>query len=373
MDVQAELERHRRSLEAQIPQLEVFDAHTHLGLNDPDGFRQLPEQLLEMLRGAGARGAFVFPMHEPDGYAPANDMVIAAAQASGGLLHPFCRVSPNGGAAVQEAQRALARGARGIKLHPRAERFTLDHPDVRRLAALAHERRLPILIPAGRGIPALGEHAVRLAAEFPDARLILAHAAVCDLAWLWRVAPDHPNLLFDTSWWIPGDMLALFTLVPPGQILFASDAPYGNTAGSFTVQLRYMLQAGLSAEQIRSIASLQSLRIAAGEPLVPAGPAVGERDGAPHLLLDRAASHLLLGTMLTMRGGENGPEMLALARQACEVPDSVDDAPVLAEIRALLDGYERATERAPDDRRRLGLLMLACALARTPDVPLPAG
>ncbi len=371
MDALAALEPWRRSLHEQVPGLELFDAHTHLGRNDPDGFKQEPEQLLALLREASARGAFVFPMHEPGGYPPANDMVIEAAERSGGVLVPFCRVSPNGGGAVAEAERALAAGARGIKLHPRAEQFTLDHPDVRRLAALAHERELPILIHAGRGIPALGAHAVGLAADFPRARLILAHAAVCDLSWIWRVAADHPNLMFDTSWWIPADMLSLFSLVPPGQILFASDAPYGNPVGSSTSQLRYALQAGLSPAQIRSIASGQSLRIAAGEPLEGAGPAVGERERPPHLLLDRVAGYVLLGTILTIRGGQNGPEMLALARQACDVPDEIDDAPVFAAIRALLDLHEEATAADPDDRRGLPLLMMAAAVARTPDVPLP--
>ncbi|MHB1569494.1 MAG: amidohydrolase family protein [Solirubrobacteraceae bacterium] len=371
MDVFAAMAPWRRSLYEQVPGLELFDAHTHLGSNDPDGFKQQPDELLALLRAAEARGAFVFPMHEPDGYPPANDMVVQAAAGSDGLLVPFCRVSPNGGGSVQEAERALAAGAKGIKLHPRAERFTLDHPDVRELAAIASERELPMLIHAGRGIPALGQHAVKLASDFPGARLILAHAAVCDLSWIWRVAADHPNLMFDTSWWIPSDMLALFSLVPPGQILFASDAPYGNPLASATIQLRYALQAGLSAEQIRSIASEQSLRIAAGEPLRPAGPAVGERERPSHVLLDRVAGYLLLGTALTMRGSENGPEMLALARQACDVPDEVDDAPVFAAIRELLDVYDEATAAAPDDRRRMGLLMLASTVARTPDVPLP--
>ena len=41
---------------------------------------------------------------------------------------------------------------------------------VRLLIALAHERTLPVLIHAGRGIPALGLHAVQLSGEFPDAR-----------------------------------------------------------------------------------------------------------------------------------------------------------------------------------------------------------
>ena len=34
--------------------------------------------------------------------------------------------------------------------------------------------------------------------------------------------------------------------------------------------------------------------------------------------------------------------MLALARLACNVPDEIDDAPVFAAIRRLLDAYESA-------------------------------
>ena len=47
--------------------LTLFDAHTHVGQNDPDGFKQTPEELLEALAAVDAK-ALVFPMHEPDGY-----------------------------------------------------------------------------------------------------------------------------------------------------------------------------------------------------------------------------------------------------------------------------------------------------------------
>ncbi len=355
----------------QTPGLELFDAHTHLGQNDPDGMSQTPAELLATLGAARARGAFVFPMHEPDGYPPANDMVLETAARADGLLTPFCRVSPNNGGAAAEAQRALAAGAKGIKLHPRAEQFTLDHPAVRDLAAIAHERELPVLIHAGRGIPALGAHAVELAGAYPNARFILAHAGVCDLSWIWRVAPDHPNLLFDTAWWMPADLQTLFALVPPGQVLFASDAPYGHTLMSAITQLRSAVQVGLSPEQIRCIAAEQSLRIAAGEPLAPAGPAVGEHDRASHLLLDRVAEYVMLGAIATMRGSEGGPEMLALARLSCDVPDGIDDAPVFAAIRSLLDTYAEIAAAEPDNRRRLAFLILAASVARTPDVPVP--
>jgi uncharacterized protein len=354
----------------QVPGLELFDAHTHLGQNDPDGMKQTSDELTAVLRTAGARGAFTFPFHEPDGYRRANDDVLEAARAAGGLLVPFCRVNPHD-SPVPEAERSLDAGAKGIKLHPRAEAFTLDHPTVRSIVAVANERSLPVLIHAGRGIPALGLHAVELAEEFPNARLILAHAGTSDLSWIWRAAADLPNLLFDTAWWIPADLEALFSLVPPGQILFASDAPYGNTLISAAFQLRWGLELGLSHEQIRSIASEQSVRIAAGEPPKPAGPAIGERERAPHLLLDRVAFFLLFSALGTMRGVDP-TEMLALARLACDVPDEIDDAPVFAAIRRLLDDYEEYAAENPDSRRRITFLILAATVAKTPDVPIPA-
>jgi hypothetical protein len=369
MDAETLFEPWLQVIRDQVPGLELFDAHTHLGEHDPDGMRQSPEELLRGLRAAGARGCFVFPMHEPDGYTPANDFVIDVAAGSDGLLVPFCRVKPGDGS-LAEAERALARGAKGIKLHPRAEEFTLDHPDVPKLFALADERRLPILIHAGRGIPALGEFVVRYAREFPDARVILAHAGVTDLGWIWRAVGDLPNLLFDSAWWIPADLMALFALVPPAQIVFASDAPYGRTAGSAALQLRIALQVGLSNEQIALIASGQSLRVAAGEALAVAGSPVGERERAPHMLLDRVANLLQMGTMLEFRMGD-GSEMLALARLACDVPDEIDDAPIFAAIRRLLDMYDVAHAAAPEERATRGLLILAASVAMTPDVPLP--
>jgi predicted TIM-barrel fold metal-dependent hydrolase len=357
-----------------LPPVDPFDAHTHIGANDPDGMRQSPAELRTRLQAAGAVGAFVFPMHEPDGYPPANDAVLAAFPGrpdSGLRLVPFCRVNPHDGA-VAEARRCLALGARGIKLHPRAERFTLDHPAVRELFALADERSLPILVHAGRGIPALGAHLVQRCREFPRARAILAHAGITDLSWIWRAAVDLPNLLFDSSWFMPADLRALLSLIPPGQILWASDAPYGNPLIGRIVQHRLMLQLGLSDGQIAVIFAEQALRVAASEPLIQAGGPLGEPERPTHLLLDRIATFVLNGMILTMRGQapEGAAEQLALARLACEVPEGIDHAPVFAAIAALLDEYAE-DPAMPEHREPLALLMLALSVAATPDVPVP--
>src|SRR5918998_2998658 len=183
-------------LREEVPGADVLDVHTHIGSNDPDGYRCSRIELVESLEHIDARAA-VFPMHEPDGYPAANDMVLAEAAASDGRLFAFCRLDPHDNP-LAEARRSLANGARGIKLHPRAEGFTLDHPALQDVFALADEQRVPILCHAGRGIPALGRHSVEVCSRYPGLRLILAHAGISDLAWIWREAPAHPNLFFDT-------------------------------------------------------------------------------------------------------------------------------------------------------------------------------
>ena len=370
VDVDAIMRPFWDRLLADYGDLELYDAHTHVGADDPDGVRQSPDELLAALARADAR-AVVFPMHEPGGYPPANDRVLEAADRSDGRLVAYCRVDPHDDA-VAEARRCLDAGARGIKLHPRAEQFTLSAPAVRELVALAHERRIPVLIHAGRGIPALGRDTVAFSSEFPDARLILAHAAISDLAWLWRVLPDHPNLLIDTAWWDPADMMALFTLVPPGNIVWASDSPYGLPLTSAVMHLRLAAQAGVDPRALRSIAGAQMEHVLTGsDPLDAGPPPLDGRLIDP--LLERVVSHAAQAVARTFGLGDPS-EPVALAKLACGVGEDRPAAPIFAAVLELLELYEEHNaplmegERIPPAAR---LLLAAMVVARTPDVPLP--
>ena len=139
--------------------------------------------------------------------------------------------------------------------------------------ALAHERRLPLVIHAGRGIPTLARDAVDLATRYPEARIVLAHAAICDLNWLWRVIPRHPNLLIDTAWWHPVDLAALFALVPPGQLVFGSDLPYFTPFMSATMAVRFGLQVGLlGSSKLAGILGRQGERLSMAASRSISGP-----------------------------------------------------------------------------------------------------
>lgn len=68
---------------------------------------------------------------------------------------------------------------------------------------------------------------------------------------------------------------ALFSLVPPGQLLYASDMPYGTAILSSLILLRIGRAVGLDGRALASIAGGQLERLLAGEEPADLGPASG--------------------------------------------------------------------------------------------------
>jgi predicted TIM-barrel fold metal-dependent hydrolase len=253
---------------------DIFDAHTHLG-HDIDGMVGTLDELLGVLDHYGISRANVFCLDEHDripAFRAGNDRTLDFAARSGGRLIPFVRLdlteSP-----IEEARRCLDRGARGIKLHPRAQKFQLNDTRLAPVFALAAERRVPILIHGGRGLPPIADHLASLVDEYPDAQLIIAHAGIADLSGLAGHFAGKAGVFFDTSVWSPIDLLSFYRLVPPEQIVYASDYPYGLQPQSLLLALRCARSAGITEQQLIEILAGNANRIANGEaPLEPSRP-----------------------------------------------------------------------------------------------------
>ncbi len=224
------------------------------------------------------------------------------------------------------------------------------------------------------GDPVAGGDALELARGYPRVPLILANAAIADLAWIWREAAGQRNLFFDTAWWNTADQFALFALLPPGQILFASDTPYGRTIAAASVVLRAALPAGLTAEQIAMVAGGQLHRLLAGVEPLDLGPAPTLPAAGPGPLLERVHT-LLVAAAARLTAGYPADEYLELARLACELPADHPDADVAASVHDLLDRHAHylATNPPRHGPRVPGihLIFVAAAVARTPGLPLP--
>jgi len=341
-------------LAAELPAgVEIFDAHTHLG-TDIDGMIGRYEELEQILDQWNVSGCFMFCLDEPDrhpGFRAGNDRTLAFAERSGGRMIPFVRLDL-AEEPIAEAERCLDRGARGIKLHPRAQKFLLDDERLAPIFALGAERRVPILIHGGRGLPPIADHLHRLVDAYPDAQLIIAHAGIADLSGLAGNFSGTAGVFFDTSVWSAIDLLGLLRLVPPEQVVYASDYPYGGQPNSLLLSLRTARAAGLDEEQIAAMLSGNARRIVDGEPpLEPSEPRGAEMLEQPmplariHQYLTMAFSLLFvrqqdsfgaLGLALNAtyeRNGHSGEsldqirELLVSARDLWRtLPDAEDEA-----------------------------------------------
>ena len=119
--------------------------------------------------------------------------------------------------------------------------------------AIAAERRVPILIHGGRGLPPIADHLARLVDGYPEAQLIIAHAGIADLAGLAGRFGGRAGVFFDTSVWSAVDLLSFFHLVSPEQVLYASDYPYGRPPSSLMIALRTARVAGFDDDQLRDM------------------------------------------------------------------------------------------------------------------------
>jgi uncharacterized protein len=356
--------------------VDLFDAHVHVG-RDIDGFVAPYEELMAFLARTGVRRAFAFCMDEPDrepAFRAPNDRTLEAAERSEGVLIPFVRLDLAEGP-IEEATRCLDRGARGIKLHPRAQGFLLNDERLAPVFALAAERGVPILIHGGRGLPPIADHLTRLVDAYPEAQLIIAHAGIADLAGLSEAFGGRPGVYFDTSVWSPIDLLDMFHRVSPEQVLYASDYPYGQQPGSLLLSVRTARLAGLDDDQLLDMLGRSAARIANGEPAPELTPPNGRGTLAQPLTFARIHHYLTMATPLLWTQQMDTIGVLGLALNACRERDGfaeereriADLISCARELWRTVPEMETESERSEVRRLTFRLVHLADILAVTID------
>ena len=357
------------------PDADIFDSHLHLG-TDIDGMIGDYERLEEVMSAYGISRAFMFCLDEPDrhpSFTAANDRTLAFAERSGGRLIPFVRLDLNE-SPLEEATRCLDAGARGIKLHPRAQRFDATDERLGPVFALAEERRVPILIHGGRGLPPIAEGLAALVERNPDVALIIAHAGIADLAHLGVAMAGRRGVFFDTSTWSAIDLLDLYRRVPPEQVVYASDFPYGQQPASLFIALRTALRAGLDEGQLRGMLAENANRLADGEPLPePTRPVGGETLERP-MQLARIHQYLSMAMPLLWLRQQETIGSLGLAINACAErdghPETADRIGELLETAATL--WQRVPEIEDEGDRTLAT-RLALRLIHIADIEALTG
>jgi predicted TIM-barrel fold metal-dependent hydrolase len=347
---------------------DIFDAHLHLG-HDLDGMVGDYDQLEELMARYGISRAFMFCLDEPDrhpSFRAANDRTLAFAERSNGRLIPFLRLDLNE-SPLAEAKRCLEAGARGIKLHPRAQGFTAADERLRPVFELASQHQVPILIHGGRGLPPIAAGLRKLVDDYPGATLIIAHAGIADLAELARSMAGRKGVLFDTSTWSPVDLLDFYRQIPPEQVVYASDYPYGQQPSSLLIALRTAQVAGYSDDQLRGMLAGTANALADGRELPEPTSPLGPDSFTQPLQLARIHQYLSMTTPLLWMRQPDTTGMLGLAINACaernghaEAVDRIHELLIAArDLWATLPEIENEEQRRFETRLTFRLIHLA--------------
>ena len=217
---------HFEAYEKIFSDVDIIDVHTHIG-HDKDGHTLDEQNFVKKMRQAKINRAIVFPLNEPlrHNFTKSNERVFRFHKQYPDRIIPFFRLKPKS-KWEKEYGRRIAQGFKGIKLHPRSQKFGIASHPAMRVYERAQDDGLPILIHTGFGIENVATDIKKVVKTFPKLKLILGHSAFVDLENTAKSVGKRENVLFDTSTVGIFDLLKLITTVDYRKIVFGSDVPY---------------------------------------------------------------------------------------------------------------------------------------------------
>jgi uncharacterized protein len=242
----------------QTQNLIAIDTHVHIESNTDNaadeaarkyfretGPRPSPQEVADYYRSRKI-GCVVFSVDEHLTGRPQvpNDEVAALATQNADVMIAFASVDPTRGfSSVSEAERLIAHGARGFKLHPPLQQFHANDRIAYPFYEVVAAAKLPVIFHTGHsgigtGMP--GGGGVRLkygnpmdiddvAVDFPDMPIIMAHPSFPWQDEAISVCLHKPQVYIDLSGWSPKyfspTLIQYANTLLKEKMLFGSDYP----------------------------------------------------------------------------------------------------------------------------------------------------
>lgn len=169
----------------------IIDAHTHLGNFDLFGTSLDLEGLVKILDDYNIEKAVVSALP--------NDLTRRAVEKYPERLFGLVRVNPYDNDSVDLIREAIVDwGFKGIKLNPLFNNYVPDNPIVHPIMEEAKRHRVPVLIHSGHPPWSLPWSFERLAANFPEVTIVMAHMGHGHIIYIngaLDVAEDHKNIM----------------------------------------------------------------------------------------------------------------------------------------------------------------------------------
>lgn len=249
--------------------LRIIDAHLHLSSKASADAGRAAAVLDAQLAAKGIDHAVVLHLLSQ----PWSAEEFAEAISSKKRLHGFINVDPRSADAARDLRRGVEQfGFVGLKLHPRLQKFDLDDPATHRLVAAAGEMNVPVLVdafPDGdwlmQGFSALAF--ARLAKNWPDTKLIIAHFGGHHCIDFLMLAKRLPNIWFDLSYSllyysgssVIDDLLYCCRSMKYRRVFYGSDYPDRSIADTVEKSLATLQAGGIEPEDLDRLLYLNAL------------------------------------------------------------------------------------------------------------------
>jgi hypothetical protein len=147
------------------------------------------------------------------------------------------------------------------------------------------------------------------------------------------------GVFFDTSTWSPIDLLDFYRQIPPEQVVYASDYPYGQQPSSLLLSVKTARRAGYDDDELRMMLSGNATALADGAELPEPTEPKGRDSIALPLQLARIHQYLSMATPLLWSRQPDTVGVLGLAINTCAERNG---------YAAQIDGIRELLEAARD-------------------------
>lgn len=213
----------------------IVDGLTYVG-NSRFGWGTTPEHLVRALDDASIDRAIVCPCQPRDHRLnKANDLVAAAVNGASPRLVGLTRIDPlQGENAVIEVSRSVARGLKGIFLHPWEDSFSLNGAEVEAVVGAAADLELPVVIAAGYPWVSEAQQICQLAGKFSSVTFVATNGGQINISGLGQLDAESlvrrcPNVVLLTNGVYRNDFIeGIIESFGAQRIAFASSYPLMN-------------------------------------------------------------------------------------------------------------------------------------------------
>jgi len=259
-----------------IDEAPAIDDHCHLGEMTADraGIRRfLADDLIVRMDRNGIDKTvichLILPLWEQEEFTRGNNLVMEAVKKYPDRLAGLCVINPKHGQyAQQEAQRCLASGIGGIKLHPVLHGFyPISGEIVNPIMEIAEEARVPVVTHSDFNAACCTPYEVaRLAARFPRVTVVMLHMGIDPegLAHIPNIVAPVSNLVVDTS--LTADLphgvyVNSVRKLGADRVLFGSDGPIVSIEANLAKLAAAEHTYGLTREEKRKILGANAARV----------------------------------------------------------------------------------------------------------------